>query len=139
MLKIDVQTIPVKEHRYPTVGDWFYTDDGTLRVRVAESDDPRIEMLIAIHELFEAFAAWANPITEPEVTKFDLWFEEQMNKGLLPSYLDEPGMHPNCPYHEEHVLATAVEMMLATKLGMNWADYEKNLIELSNEYYNKGE
>ena len=134
-MKIVIESIPNHKHRYPTVGDWWYDADGTLQIRVSKTEDPRHEMLIAIHEVFEALACWINRVPEPEVTEFDLWFEEANRKGEIPEHIQEPGMHPDCPYHQEHVMATAVEMILARQLDVSWADYEKEIIKLSKDYY----
>lgn len=116
-----------------TIGDWWYDKKGTLQVRVSEFEDPRHSMCVILHELFEAFAAWANHIPEPMVTKFDLWFEEQDKAGKLPKSLDEPGMHPKCPYNSEHQYATSAEMMLATLLDCNWWEYEEAVSAMSDE------
>jgi hypothetical protein len=90
-------------------------------------------MLIAIHELFEAYAASRNHIPEPEVTKFDLWFDQEESKGNIPKTLEEPGFHPLCPYNKEHQYATAVEMVLATLLGCNWWEYDEAVRKLSRD------
>jgi len=117
--------------RYPTIGDWWYDSDGTLQIRVAEFEDQRYAMCVILHELFEAFATWKSKIPESEVTKFDLWFDEQEQHGNIPSTLTEPGMHPKCPYNSEHQYATTAEMMLATILGCNWWEYEEAVRALS--------
>lgn len=132
-MKVNIETIPNNSMRYPTIGDWWYDSKGTLQVRVSEFEDPRYSMGVIIHEVFEAFAAWANHISEPEVTKFDLWFEEQDKAGLLPKSLDEPGMHPKCPYNVEHQYATSAEMTLITLLGCNWWEYEEAVTNMSDE------
>ena len=116
-----------------TIGDWWYDFDGTLQVRVSEFDDPRHTMVLAMHELFEALAAWANKYTEEEVTKFDLWFEKESGKVDFPKTLDEPGMHPECPYNQEHQYATAIEMILLTYFGANWWEYDEAIRKMSRE------
>jgi len=95
--EVVIKTIPNNSQRYETIGDWWYDKDGTLQIRISEFDEPRYSMAVALHELFEAFAATNNKHTEEEVTKFDLWFEDQLKEGKVPDSLDEPGMHPKCP------------------------------------------
>ena len=133
MKEVHVKFIPNNDHRYETIGDWYFDKRGNLQIRVSDFPDERHSMLIAIHEMFEAYAAKRNKIPEPEVTKFDLWFEEESAAGRIPSTLDEPGMHPKCPYNEEHQYATAVEMTLATLLGVNWWEYDEAVRKMSRE------
>ncbi len=131
--EVHVKFIPNNDHRYETIGDWWFDKKGNLQVRVSSFEDERHSMLVAIHEIFEAYAATKNNVPEPEVTKFDLWFEEESNAGRMPPTLDEPGMHPKCPYNEEHQYATAVEMTLATLLKVNWWEYDEALRKMSKE------
>jgi hypothetical protein len=133
-VKITIKTIPNDSQAYPTVGDWFYDKHGTLQIRASKMSDKRYEMILILHELTEAFAASQNKVPEPIVTEFDLKYEQEMKDGKIPSYIDEPGFHPDCPYQAEHLLATSVEMALASALGVKWALYEKELIELSRSY-----
>jgi hypothetical protein len=102
-----------------------------LQIRVSEMSDPRYEMLLAQHELLEALAAWNNNVPEPEVTKFDLWYEEELRAGRIPSHIQEPGFHPRCPYQKEHMGATAGELLLAVMLDVDWSDYDAEVIRLS--------
>ncbi len=132
-MKVVIESIPNNAHRYETCGDWWYDKDGALQIRISEFEDPRHTMGIAVHEISEAFAAWANHIPEPEVSKFDLWFEEESNAGRLPKTLEEPGMHPRCPYNTEHQYATAIEMVLMTLLGCNWWEYDEAVRKMSRE------
>lgn len=131
--EVHIKFIPNNEHRYPTIGDWWFDNKGNLQIRISKFQDERHSMLVAIHELFEAYAASKNDIPEPEVTKFDLWFEEELKNPNHPASLDEPGMHPKCPYNKEHQYATAVEMTLATLLGVNWWEYSEAVTKMSRE------
>jgi hypothetical protein len=131
--EVHIKIIPNDDHRYCTIGDWWLDKRGNLQIRVSKFEDERHSMLIAIHELFEAYAASKNHIPEPEVTKFDLWFDEEEKKGNIPKTLDEPGFHPSCPYNREHQYATAIEMVLATLLGCNWWEYDEAVRKLSRD------
>jgi hypothetical protein len=132
-MKVSIETIPNNSQRYETIGDWWYDDKGDLQIRISEFEDLRHSMAVALHELFEAFAAYANKHSEEEVTKFDLWFEDETKRGAIPDSLDEPGMHPACPYNEEHQYATGAEMILITLLGCNWWEYEEAVTKMSRE------
>jgi hypothetical protein len=129
MLKIHIETIPHGEHRYPMVGDYWDDPDGTLQVRVSEMGDPRYEFLVTIHELIEKELCRQRGISEPEITRFDLQFEEECKQGLHDPD-EEPGDDPSAPYHREHVFATKLERMLACEMGVDWDTYEEFLMEL---------
>jgi len=133
-MKVVIKTIPNESHDYPTVGDWYYDKHGTLQVKVSKMSDKRYEMILIVHELVEAFAASQNRVSEEAVTAFDIEYEKKLQAGEIPSYIDEPGFHPDCPYQKEHLLATACEMALASSLGVRWAEYEHELIKLSKAY-----
>jgi hypothetical protein len=132
-MRVVIETIPNNSQRYSTIGDWWYDKEDTLQIRVSEFEETRYSMAVILHEVFEAFAAWANKHPEEEVTKFDLWFDEECKKGNIPDSLDEPGNHPACPYNEEHQYATAAEMTLITLLGCNWWEYEEAVTKMSRE------
>lgn len=46
---------------------------------------------------------------------------------------DDPGMLPDAPYHKEHILATAIEMLVAQALDIDWDEYEKACQDAANE------
>jgi hypothetical protein len=126
MLKINLKTIPHDQHRYPMVGDYWDEPDGTLQVRVSEMGDPRYEFLVAFHELIEKELCRQRGISEPEITRFDLRFEEEIEQGLRDPD-DEPGDAPDAPYRREHAFATNMERMLAHEMGVDWGAYEAAL------------
>jgi hypothetical protein len=129
MLKIRIETLPHKQHRYPMVGDYWDDPDGTLQVRVSEMGDPRYEFLVAFHELVEKELCRVRGITEQEVTRFDLAFEDGIGKGLRDPDA-EPGDAPDAPYRREHRFATILEQMLAHEMGVDWDAYEGALDKL---------
>lgn len=119
-MKIIIETIPHKEQRYPTVGDWFYEDGGeTLRIKVSQLSDWKRESLIAIHELVEVVLCKNEGISQESVDKFDFEFESDRKEGDL----SEPGDAPSAPYNKQHCLATGVERILAGVLGVAWGPY----------------
>jgi hypothetical protein len=125
-MKVIIETIPHQEHRYTTVGDWYYDPDGTLRIKVSQLSDWRYEALIAIHELVEVMLCDHAGVTETVVDKFDKEFEANRE----PDNEDEPGDEPDAPYVHQHCVATGIERILAAEMGVNWKPYEDELCEL---------
>lgn len=125
-MKIEIETIPHDQHRYTTVGDWYYKEDGTLVIKVSQLSDWRYEALIAIHELVEVILCKQDGVTTEVVDKFDKDFEANREEGNEV----EPGDEPNAPYVKQHCIATGVERVLAAALGVSWKLYEKELCDL---------
>lgn len=109
--------------RYPTVGDWFWRHT-TLHIRVSDMRDDRFNMLVAVHEYIEALLCWKANISESDVTKFDLDFEDKRSRHELLGGVKEPGDHPDAPYFKQHQIATNVERFLADQLGIDWEEYD---------------
>lgn len=131
-MNINVQTIPHKEQRYETCGDWWFeTKDGihTLHIRVSALNDAYEEFCIAIHEQIEALLCYKRGITEKEVTEFDLAFEIKRDKGSVHPFA-EPGDYPFAPYRKEHCFATGVERLLVSEFEINWTEYETHINSL---------
>jgi hypothetical protein len=134
-MKILIETIPHREQRYPTVGDWqFRTIDRSanglppetqLLISVSEMSDWRYEALVAIHEAIEALACLHAGVTEAQIDQFDLNFDHLNVSGIV-----EPGDHPHAPYHYQHRFATIVEELLAMELGVDWQSYAKEVERL---------
>jgi len=125
-MKVTIETIPHGEHRYATVGDWFFDPDGNLTIRVSKLSDWRREMLIAVHELVEVLICKHRGISQESVDRFDKEFEATRH----PDNEDEPGDDPAAPYVKEHCIATAVERLLCAELGVSWKEYEAELNSL---------
>lgn len=121
MTEIHIHALPYAQMRYPTFGDYQRFADDSLEITVVKLPDWRHEFLIGLHELIEEAVTRARGITEPEILAFDLAHLE----------LADPGMDTRAPYHKEHVLATAIEMMVAQALGVDWAAYERACEEAS--------
>jgi len=122
-MRITIDTIPHKQQRYPTVGDWRFDRDGNLEIRVSALGDRPMEGLIAIHELVEVLLCLHNGILQAEVDEFDIKFEADRKRGND----DEPGDCPDAPYKHQHCFATGIERILASALGISWAEYEAKL------------
>ena len=111
-MKTEIISIPTSSMRNNYVGDYQHFGD-LLEITVIELSDWRHEFLIALHELIEEAVTRHRGIKEPDIAAFD--------KAHLDS--DDPGMLPDAPYHQEHVLATAIEMLVARELGVDWDEY----------------
>lgn len=125
-MNIIIKSIQHKEHRYPTIGDWFYHADGTLEIRVSKMSDWRYEFLVALHELIECFLCDNDGITQASVDKFDKQFEMRRK----PNNHDEAGDSPIAPYRKQHCIATGVERIVAVCLRVCWSTYEKEIESL---------
>jgi hypothetical protein len=124
-MNVKIEIIPHDQHRYPTVGDWFFEGED-LVIRVSKLSDWRREMLIAIHELAEVLLCKQRGITTESVDAFDKAFEA----ARTPDNEDEPGDEPAAPYVKEHCVATGIERIMAAELGVSWKDYEQELTDL---------
>jgi hypothetical protein len=127
-MKIDIQTIPHSEHRYPTVGD-YWVEEGVLRIRVSEMKSWKHELLVIIHELIEYYLTMWAGIQEPAIKAFDEQFERERDLGLHPDDA-EPGDDPRAPYRREHRFAENIERMLAWVLRVDWDEYAAEVMAL---------
>jgi hypothetical protein len=125
-MNICVKVIPHSEHRYITVGDWWWDETGNLQIRVSAMDDWRYEALVAFHEEYEALACKRAGVLESEVTAFDKEYENQRKQEDF----SEPGDCPRAPYYIQHQQATICERQLALALGVNWEVYEAKINSL---------
>ena len=125
MLNIEIKTIPHLQHRYPTVGDYYY-EDGKTKIFVSDMQNEKYEFLVAAHEMIEEFLTKVRGIKEEQINEFDIEFEKNRKKGDL----SEPGDSLFAPYYNEHKFATFIEELLALEMGVNWEEYEKAIINL---------
>jgi hypothetical protein len=119
--KITIEFVDHCNQRYDTCGDWLIDPEGTLRIKVSKTEDPRNALAVAYHELIEALLCTHKGISGQEVDDFD------MDKG---AEYDEPGRHPSAPYHKEHIFATAAERRFIETLGIHWDEHEKTIDQL---------
>ena len=114
---VKIETVSPKEMRYRTVGDWFFSGEGCLVIQVADTGNWLYNILVAIHELIEVILCQVAGITEKQVDRFDLAHQDD----------EDPGTHPKAPYHDQHMTAMGIEMILAAKTGVKWRKYEDTL------------
>lgn len=137
-MKIIIETIPHSEQRYPTVGDWYYTEepkfiennDGTgtreptgieqvLHIKVSKMENWRYEALVAIHELAEVLMCKFAGVTQEQVDMYDMEFE----KNRKPGDVSEPGDYVAAPYFKQHGVASGIERIIGAELGVDWNNY----------------
>lgn len=124
MLNIHIKTIPDKEQRYDTVGD-YWKKDGVDEIRVSSVGKREYEFLVAIHEMVEQYLCENNGIDEDSIMKFDTEFQRlRQSAGAI-----EPGDNPTAPYYKQHIFASKIERQIADHCGLDWDKY--------NEYLNK--
>ena len=125
-MKIVIETIKNELQKYPTVGDYWIDEDGTWQIRVSEMDNWKYEMAVAIHELWEQALCFDRGIKEPDITAFDIAFENKREEGNN----DEPGDSPKSPYAREHCSATGIERLFISEVNESWSDYDKAVCSL---------
>ena len=128
-MRINIETIPHNQHRYETVGDYFYDDMGTLQVRVSDMGNTFYETLVAIHEITEELLTKHRGLSEQEIMDFDLYYEKKREMKMVNEF-SEPGFSNESPYLREHTLATAIEMQICAMAGESWTDYDNAINEL---------
>ncbi len=122
-MKWIIETIPHKEQRYETLGDYRVDGDGNYRVFVSETGDDNYNFLIGLHEQIEFWLTKQRGISEEAITKFDMDHPE----------LSDPGENKKAPYYQEHREATIHETLMAYGLGVDWEDYGARLEKVANE------
>lgn len=125
-MRILIETIDHSDQDYNTIGNYKYLPDGTLYITVSDLGDLFMNRLVAVHELVEQTLTEKLQITEEEITKFDIEFENNRQEGNL----DEPGYSPLAPYRREHELASAVELMMCAHADICFSKYDKIVNEL---------
>lgn len=132
MLDIHIKTIPHNQHRYDTAGDYWTDAEGNEQIRITDMANQRHELLITVHEIIEDFLCQHRDIKEEDITAFDILFEKERAEGQHGD--DEPGFDPRAPYIKEHTFSTCIEKMLAFELGVDWGEYETNIIAKTTNY-----
>ena len=125
MIKTKIESVPLKSQRYRTLGDYFIKK-GIRYFKITKTKNNLFDDLIFVHEFCEEILTRNKGIKEKEITKHDLWIEDEIAEGRYPDDA-EPGEHPKSPYRREHLLAMRIEKMLAKELGINWEEYNNYL------------
>lgn len=128
-MKIEIEVKPLSSMRYNTLGDYFYKKDGTLRFEIADTGNDTYNTMILIHEIIEELMTKVKGINEKKITEFDFKFEKERESGLH-GIESEPGFDIRSPYEPEHMIATAVEMIICAHLGIKWNKYNYDINSL---------
>lgn len=128
-MRILIETVPHNKNRNNQVGDYRYLEDGTLHITVSDMGDERFESLVALHEFIEErLTKWAG-ISEEDITKYDYEYECRRQNNEVPLY-SENGFGKDCIYKKQHMVATGVEMIIASEANIDWNEYEQKINEL---------
>lgn len=134
-IKFEVRIIPHEQQRYETCGDWWLDDSGVWQVRISELGDPSQENLIALHEIVEILISLAKlPFdAKPEemvavADEFDKRYEAARHPADDTS---EPGYVPSAPYYRPHMIASAIEHLVAMELNVDYNLYGDAVASLS--------
>lgn len=128
-MKIEIEIIPIEDMRYPTVGDYYHKEDGTLKIEIAETGKDFFNLMVLVHELVELALLQQRGVSFDEIDQFDKMFEAEREEHYH-DLDDEPGFDPRSPYLREHTLATSVEMMMCAQAGINWNEYNETIVTL---------
>ena len=109
----DVTVIKPEDQRYPTAADWFTGPDGVRHFRISDMGEQSTR-LVAIHEQIEELLCNAAGVTQEQV---DEWDNAHLDA-------EDPGLLPGCPYQEWHMIALAIEHMLAAEIGLDWGEHD---------------
>lgn len=123
-MRVEINVIPHSNQRYETIGDWQFKGD-ELQINVSDLGNIRYNVLVAIHEMIEAFECKFNGVTTEQVDAYDFSHPNAGNANL-DSNLD-------APYYEYHNDATAVEWLLSRLFGIDWKDYCKKIDKLGEQ------
>ena len=111
--KMNITLKTAKTMRYETVGDYYLIKDRRI-IDIAEMPE-NYAKLVAFHELVEMWLCENAGITDKQIDEYDL------------AHPGEPGENADCPYRQQHSIASAFEKALASALGINWIEYETHL------------
>lgn len=130
LTKINIEFIPHDQQRYETCGDYYFDKDGVLQIRISKMKVEIHELAVLIHELTEmAILRHEGKVSFEDIDKFDFEFEEKRERGEVGEE-DEPGMDVDCPYRNQHLVATSVEMAVIAAAKVSWKEYEDEIYGL---------
>jgi len=130
---IRLEIIDHSSQRYDTCGDWTldpWADQGIgLNIKVSETGSSDMNFALFMHELNESLLyLYKNGFSKAAVDavdKFDMNFEENREDDT-----SEPGGDQDCPVYTEHMLAMAIEHMIAEQLNLDWNKYSQTITGL---------
>jgi hypothetical protein len=127
-MNIDIHFIPHKEHKFTTIGHWFF-EHGVLHIQISQELYWKYQMAVLFHELIEAAMCRAADITTEECDQFDAVFEIEYAQGIWPKSV-EAGFDKRCPYRKGHIWGSRFERAVIFLLRASWKDYNATCLEL---------
>jgi hypothetical protein len=121
-----LRSIPHKNHRYVTCGDYF--KEGKYWQVVTSKTNADMEFLVLIHEMIELYLTQKRGIAEPKIKAFDEMFEKERDSGKWKD--EEPGDDRRAPYYNEHQFSTKIEKLCCDELKIDWDKYEETMLRL---------
>lgn len=135
MIPTVIESVDLKDQRYLTLGDYMHKD-GVRYFKITKTGNDLYDDLILIHEMVEEVLTRHKGIKEEDITKFDMWFEQEINAGRQNDDA-EPGSHPDAPYVHEHMAAEIVEALMLNHLGISLKEYNDYIIKAFSDADNK--
>ena len=131
-MKMILETLPPEQMRdFEPYGDYDINHEGTtVHVKIVETGRAEYNTILLAHEVIEVLLVILKRIPIGQIDEFDQRYEEARKRGLHAEH-EEPGDDPDSPYCHEHCIATSVERMLCSFLGVSWKNYNDALGELS--------
>jgi hypothetical protein len=142
MLKINIRTKPIERMRMRDVGDYYQVivppgaEEEPLKIIVARMDNPDYEFLVALHEFIESYLLKRRGVDLKEIDEWEAKFLKEKDERKRPKNAIA-GEQKDCPYYQEHKIATEIEKRMAKFLKVNWEKYDKYLDELEESICNK--
>lgn len=130
-MKITIETISHNQQRYPTVGDWQWSSEGNLNIKVSDVGDIEYNFLVGRHEMDEAMLCRHEGVTEKEVDDYDFSHPDAGGDSFSGS--------TDAPYYQQHCDALAAEWQMSRLLEVDWEQYSDTLEELFKEESNGNE
>jgi hypothetical protein len=138
---IEVRTIKHEDQRYPTWADWEVQEGMGVVIRVSDHSDKakvvdgRYLYLAAIHELVEFLVCQEHGVTQDDVDKFDIDYENRRMRGEWDAacgcaITNDPGSDRHAPYKAAHHVAELIEYGLAKLLGVDPKKYDAAFVAL---------
>jgi hypothetical protein len=120
-MKIAIITIDPSENRYGTVGDWIFAENGDLLVTTTRCGNKDTELLVALHELVEAYLCQRDGIDEEIVSAWDIAHPDA----------EEPAEVEGSPYFNQHACAIEVEKVICKHLGIDWEEHQQRVADIA--------
>ena len=125
-MRIVIETVEPEAIRCRQLGDWRWNGDELIVYVNQEIPDAKSLILVGLHEMVEAILCKNYGITDEQVTAFDCQFEKERDAGMHALHAENGNDERAC-YHQQHLEASAIEMMMCSVLGTTWDVHTANL------------